>query len=161
MPTRQYDRLDELNIRILKMMLQGFSNSDIAAETKKPLSTIQRRSRRLIDGGFISMHYRLDYKKLGYKKGFLHIYLLNGNVYDVAEKVRHFDNVLSVSIHVGNSDVVAEYATKDANDLVMLMVEIKKLPNIAKVVWSEEVTFAEGARPLLPEFKVSEEAKKR
>ena len=161
MPTSRNDRLDELNIRILRLMVQGFSNSDIAAELKKPMSTIQRRTRRLVDGGFISMHYRIDYKKFGYKKGFVHIYLSNGNIYDVAEKVRHYENVLSVSIHIGNSDVVAEYATKEVNNLVTLMAEIKSLPSIAKVVWSEEVTFADGAMPLLPEFGEAEKARKR
>jgi DNA-binding Lrp family transcriptional regulator len=131
-------------------MIHGFSNADIADEIKKPLSTIQRRSRRLITSGLIEMKYRIDYKKLGYKKGFLHVYLKDGKIYEVAERLRNIDHVLSVSIHIGNSDVVAEYVTLDSSDLLTLMAAVKHMPTVDRVVWSEEVTYAEAAKPILP-----------
>jgi DNA-binding Lrp family transcriptional regulator len=131
-------------------MLSEFSNADIAAELQKPLSTIQRRTRQLVSSGIITQRYRLDYKKLGYKKGFLHVYLKDGKIYEVAEKLRNLDHVLSVSVHIGNSDVVAEYATSESNDLLGLMAEVKHMPTVDRVVWSEEVTFAEANKPILP-----------
>lgn len=150
MPTRQRSKVDELDLKIMKLMLSELSNADIAAELKKPLSTIQRRTRQLISSGVITQRYRLDYKKLGYKKGFLHVYLRDGKIYEVAEKLRTFDHVLSVSIHIGNSDVVAEYATGDSNDLLELMAEVKHMPTVDRVVWSEEVTFTEALKPIMP-----------
>ena len=151
MPLNQRSKPDETDLKILKLMMSGFSNADIAAELKKPL-TIQRRSRLLVASGLIEMKYRIDYKKLGYKKGFLHVYLKDGKIYEVAEALRKIDHVLSVSIHIGNSDVVAEYVTFDSSELLTLMADIKHLPTVDRVVWSEEVTYVEAVKPILPEL---------
>jgi hypothetical protein len=102
----------------------------------------------------------IDYKKLGYKKGLLHVYLKDGKVYEVAERLRNIDHVLSVSIHIGNSDVVAEYATQDSNDLLSLMAEVKHMPTVERVVWSEEVTSAAAAKPLLPNSTAAQKVRK-
>jgi DNA-binding Lrp family transcriptional regulator len=137
---RRIDRLDDIDLKIASLLLSGKSNSQMAALLKKPVSTIQRRSRRLLQSGIIEIKYELNYKRFGYKKGFLHIYLTNGDIYESAEKVRNLDHILSVSIHIGNSDVVAEYVCKDSGQLLELMAKIKKLPTVEKVVWSEEVS---------------------
>jgi DNA-binding Lrp family transcriptional regulator len=133
--------------------LSGNSNAEIAGELKVPLSTIQRRVKKLVDSGVVSHQYRIDYKRLGYKKGFLHVYLNDGRIYEVAEKLRSVKNVLSVSIHIGNSDIVAEYIVQDNNELLELMGLAKHLPTVDRVVWSEEVMRAEALKPVVPDFQ--------
>jgi len=115
------------------------SNNQIASKTGRPLSTIQRRRKQILDGGFIKSNYEIDYARFGFKKGLLHVYLKDGDVDITAEKLLELDGVLTVSIHLGNSDVVADYACKDAIDLLNLIAAIKKFPNVDRVIWSEEV----------------------
>ena len=157
MPVHQSDKSpDELDLKILEFMLSGFSNRDIANEVKKPLSTIQRRTRQLLESELIKPRYELNYKKFGYKKGLLHIYLHDGNAQEIAEKVSSIKNILSASIHIGNSDVVAEYVCSDSGELLALMALLKKLPAVQRVVWSEEVFFMPAHKPLIPNFDMRE-----
>ena len=120
-------------------MVAGYSNRAISDKVKKPLSTVQRKTRKLLESGLIKRKYELNYRKLGYKIGLLHIYLDDGNAQELAEKIHSIDDVLSVSMHIGNSDIVAEYACKDTVGLMDLMANVKKLPGIRNIVWSEEV----------------------
>jgi hypothetical protein len=59
---------------------------------------------------------------------------------------------LSVSIHIGNSDVVAEYVCKETSELLALIANVKHLDAVDRVVWSEEVTSMPAQKPPLPIF---------
>jgi DNA-binding Lrp family transcriptional regulator len=133
------DHQDELNLKIVNCMLAGDSNQAIAKKLKKPLSTVQRRTRHLLESETIRLRYEFNYKKYGYKKGLLHIYLEDGNIQETAEKIHSIKNILSVSIHIGNSDIVAHYACGDSNAMLELMAQIKHMLSVTKIVWSEEV----------------------
>src|SRR5262245_5869540 len=119
--------IDSLDTKILALMLEDKPNRIIATELKRPLSTIQRRTRVLLQSGIISNHLKLDYKKFGYKQGLLHIYLSDGDTHAVAEKLSEIENITEVSIHIGNSDIVADYACKGTQELLELLASIKKL----------------------------------
>jgi DNA-binding Lrp family transcriptional regulator len=120
-------------------LLAGLTNTQIASKTGKPLSTIQRRTRQIIESGFLKPTFEIDYSRLGMKKGLLHVYLDDGDIHLTAQKILHMDGVLAVSIHIGNSDVVADYACAHSSDLLNLIASVKKMPNVERVVWSEEV----------------------
>jgi DNA-binding Lrp family transcriptional regulator len=121
-------------------MVAGYSNSAISNKVKKPMSTVQRRTKQLIESGLIKRAYELDYRKLGYKTGLLHVYLDDGNAQGTAEKIHSIDeDIVSVSTHIGYFDIVAQYACKDAISLMELMSKVKKLPGVRNIVWSEEV----------------------
>jgi DNA-binding Lrp family transcriptional regulator len=153
MPTHRSDRkIDEIDHNLLGLIMVGLSNREISKKVKIPLSTIQRRTRLLFGMGIIRRRYELDYQKLGYKKGYLHIYLSDGDVYSITEHLRHLDNILSVSIHIGNSDVVAEYVCKETSELLALIANVKHLDAVDRVVWSEEVTSMPAQKPPLPIF---------
>ncbi|HEY1211911.1 MAG TPA: winged helix-turn-helix transcriptional regulator [Nitrososphaera sp.] len=137
------NHLDELDLKIVNCMLAGDSYQAIAKKLKKPLSTVQRRTRHLLESGLIKHRYEFNYKMYGYKMGLLHIYLEDGNIQETAEKIQSIKDVLSVSIHIGNSDIVAEYACGDSNAMLELMAQVKHVPTVAKVVWSEEVSVME------------------
>jgi hypothetical protein len=47
--------------------------------------------------------------------------------------------VLSSSVHVGNTDVVAEFVYEDGKQLIYSIVKIKRLESVERVLWSEEV----------------------
>ncbi|HET8793794.1 MAG TPA: hypothetical protein VFM31_08370, partial [Nitrososphaeraceae archaeon] len=48
---------------------------------------------------------------------------------------------LSVSVHVGNSDLVALFVYRESKDLVETMGEIKEIEGVDRILWSEEVYF--------------------
>jgi hypothetical protein len=83
--------------------------------------------------------FKPNYKQLGLKKGMIHVYMADGNMRSVAEKVSKMDGITSVAIHIGNSDVVADFIYNDSEQIVDIQSAIKKLEGVNRVVWSEEV----------------------
>jgi DNA-binding Lrp family transcriptional regulator len=103
------------------------------------LSTIQRRTRHLFASGIIISRVKLDYEKLGYKTGLLHIYLKNGNINAIAKRINELEGVTSIEIHIGNSDILTNVVYKDGKKLLLLVSEIKNFDGVERIVWSERV----------------------
>jgi DNA-binding Lrp family transcriptional regulator len=120
-------------------MTIGNDNKQISNELKIPLSTIQRRTKIILKSGIISVKMQPSFKRLGIKKGLLHVYLRNGDIKESALKVSKMDGILSSSVHVGNSDIVADYVYEDSEQLVDTISKIKHMDNVERVLWSEEV----------------------
>jgi DNA-binding Lrp family transcriptional regulator len=125
-------------------MTLGLENKAIADELRIPLSCIQRRVRHLLRSGYVSHIFQLNYKKLGLKKGLLHIYLRTGDMMKVAEDLLSIDGIMSAGIHVGNSDIVAEFVYEDTEQLVDLISHVKEMAEVDSVLWSEEVYLLTG-----------------
>jgi len=70
-----YKLIDELDQKLIGLLLEGYSNKNIALEAKSPLSTIQRRIRRIFEAQYLHKKNELNYKKLGLRKGYLLISL--------------------------------------------------------------------------------------
>jgi DNA-binding Lrp family transcriptional regulator len=132
--------IDKIDLQIIELLVQGSSNGQIASKLKIPLSTIQRKTRKIMTSGLILSTISLNYEKFGYKIAQLHIYLQDGNIKETAKKVNEFDGVTSTEIHIGNSDVIANYVYKDSSELLDIIIQIKKLEGIDRVVWSERVS---------------------
>jgi DNA-binding Lrp family transcriptional regulator len=131
--------VDPLDVKILELMAGNAPNQEIATKLRKPLSTIQRRTRRLLKSGVISTTNIIDYRLFGYKTGLLHVYLNDGDAREVAEQVMKMPEIMHVSVHIGNSDIIAKYAVKNNQTLLEILSNIKKITNVNKIVWSEEV----------------------
>ncbi len=127
-------------------MTLGFENKAIANELKIPLSTMQRRTRLLLRSGYVSHIFQLNYKKLGLKKGLLHVYLRTGNMKKIADDLLSSDGIMSVGVHVGNSDIVAEFVHEDTEQLVDLISYVKEMDEVERVLWSEEVYLLAGKK---------------
>jgi Lrp/AsnC family transcriptional regulator, regulator for asnA, asnC and gidA len=83
----------------------------------------------------------LNYEKLGYKRGMLHLYLSNGHVNEVGQVLAEMPGILSVAVHIGNSDLVALFVYKNSKQLLDTISESKKITGVDRVLWSEEVYF--------------------
>jgi signal transduction histidine kinase len=128
------------------MMVLGLDNKNIAEELRTPLSTIQRRTRILLRSGYVNQLFQPNYKKLGLKKGLLHVYLRTGHIKRVAEDLLSNEGVMSSEVHVGNSDVVEEFVYEDSEQLVDLISKVKTIDGVDRVVWSEEVFLLPGKK---------------
>jgi Lrp/AsnC family transcriptional regulator for asnA, asnC and gidA len=120
-------------------MVLNKNNKEISQELEIPLSTVQRRVRNLISAGYIISDIQVNYEKLGFKSGLLHIYLKNGNLEEMVKKVNNLDQITSVEVHIGNSDILGQVVYKEGKDLLNLISTIKKMESVERVVWSERV----------------------
>ena len=134
-------KFDKFDLKIIELLIAGKDNKYISSKTKIPLSTVQRRSRGLFDMGLLNFRVELNYEKLGYKRGLLHIYLDKGKMENIGKTVVEKKGMLSVSVHVGNSDLIALFVYRDSKDLIETMDEIKEIEGVDRVLWSEEVYF--------------------
>ena len=60
---------DDLDLRdqsILLLMLAGKGNRAIATKLHIPMSTVQRRTRKLLEKDIIRVRYELNHKRLGF-----------------------------------------------------------------------------------------------
>lgn len=120
-------------------MLNGKNNKEISKRLSIPLSTIQRRVRHLFESGIINSKVELNYEKLGYNTGLLHVYLKNGNIDNLARRINELEGVTSIEIHLGNSDILANVVYKDGKKLLSLVSEIKNFEGVQRIVWSERI----------------------
>ena len=141
-------QLDPINIELLTLLAKGLSNAAIAKKTSIPLSTVQRRTKRLVQAGWIGQRNEINYRKLGFTEGFLHVYLVNGNTEPIVDKLRNLDSIRTVSVHLGNSDIVCQYICKGAGRLLQLIADVKGVQGVDRVVWSEQVYSMDGHKPI-------------
>lgn len=132
-------KMDKKDIRIIGALISGLDNRRISTEFGIPLSTVQRRARVIVQSGLLQLNYKPNYTRLGLKKGMVHIYLNNGNLKPTAEKISAMEGITSVSIHIGNSDIVGDFVYQDSEQIIDIVSSIKKLDGVEKAVWSEEV----------------------
>lgn len=134
-----FQSFDKTDYRIISLLVLDYDNKKISSTLKIPLSTIQRRTRRILQSGIVKQEYTPNFKMLGIKKGLLHTYLQDGQLRKTAEKISEKEGIISVAIHVGNSDVVSEFVYEASEDLVDIIAEIKEIGGVDRVMWSEEI----------------------
>lgn len=131
--------IDKTDIQILELMTKNHSNKDMSSALMIPLSTVQRRARNLIDKGFIVSKNYIDYTKFGFMSGTIHIYLSDGNMDVLLDKVSKLKGVNSLEVHIGNSDIVAGVVYKEGKDLLNVIAPIKRMAGVERIVWSERI----------------------
>jgi DNA-binding Lrp family transcriptional regulator len=132
-------KIDTLDRKIMSLMLSGLTNKQIAIKLKVPLSTIQRRTRKLIQKGMVTIKAEVNLEMIGFKRGLIHVYISNGNIDQIARKISMLDPIESVEIHIGNSDMIGNVIYNDSKQLLQTISDIKKVEGVVKIVWSEEV----------------------
>jgi predicted RND superfamily exporter protein len=131
---------DKTDYRVISLLVLGYDNKKISSTLKVPLSTIQRRTRIILLAGIVTLEYIPNFKMLDIKKGLLHTYLHDGKLRKTAEKISEMEGILSVTLHVGNSDVVSEFVYDNSEELVDIIAAIKEIEGVDKVMWSEEIS---------------------
>ena len=140
--------LDKQDYKIISLMTQDLDNKTIAEELRTPLSTVQRRSRVLLREGYVKHKFQPDYHKLGLKNGLLHIYTTTGNMKQISENLLSYDGIMSTGVHVGNSDITAEFVYENSEQITDLISHVKAMNVVDKTVWSEEAYLQEKEQGL-------------
>ena len=131
--------IDDTSVKLTSLLVSGYSSKQIAHIEKTPLSTIQKRIRKIIQKGFVSIRIEPNYRKFGLKVGSVTACVTNDRIYSAAEMISKIDGILSVSIHAGNSDIHGFFLYKNTRQALGLVSEIKGIQGIERVEWSEEV----------------------
>lgn len=131
--------IDKTDIQILDLLIQNSSNKHISSELRIPLSTIQRRVRKLIENGYIATKNHIDFTKFGFKSGTIHIYLDDGNIDAILAKASKLKGVTSLEVHIGNSDIIAGVIYKEGKELLDVIAAVKRMQGVERIVWSERI----------------------
>jgi hypothetical protein len=132
-------RFRAISVLSYGFLLQNHNNKEISSSLKIPFSTIQRKVRNLIGNEFIISKLDHNYKKFGYKQGLVHIYLNKGNLDGILQKVSMLSGIISLDVHIGNSDILAGAVYKKGSELLGIIISIKKMKGVERTVWSELV----------------------
>jgi hypothetical protein len=133
-----------LNINILKEMIANpnVRSADIATKYDSPLSTVQRR-RLQLEKMVLKKTYNINFRQLGWRTADLLIHVRNGNCEQVAETVlsKHSDFIANTSLRIGSPEinVIAQAFYLNSQDLHDLVENIKSIPAVTAVDWSEVV----------------------
>src|SRR5215510_8363097 len=96
-----YKLIDDVDQKLIELLLKGYTNKKIALEANSPLSTIQRRIRKIFENEYIQKKTELNHKKLGLRKGYLLISLKGDYSNLVAEEVSVIRGITCVSLVTG------------------------------------------------------------
>ncbi|HEU5121140.1 MAG TPA: winged helix-turn-helix transcriptional regulator [Candidatus Nitrosocosmicus sp.] len=137
--TNLFNEIDRIDLQILDLMIKNDSNKHMSSTLKIPLSTIQRRVRRLIEKGFIMSKNYIDFTRFGFKSGTIHIYLNDCDMDVILDKTSKLKGVTLLEVHIGNSDIIADVVYKEGRDLLDVIAAIKRMAGVERIVWSERI----------------------
>jgi len=139
-PSRKFSEVDKKILKILLTPSDRVSSHTLATKLGLPRTTIQRR-RNFIEKHYLEFSYSLKLGKLGYRRVDLLIYTGGGDTIRIAEKLLERDEVVYVGQSIGEHtiDLRAEVIIKDNSQLLDLLEQVKAMPNVKDVVWSEIV----------------------
>jgi hypothetical protein len=127
-------KLDEIGYKIICQLILGSDNKNISSTLHIALSTIQRRRRSILFTKIINRDFTPNCQILGITKVLLHIYLTDGNLKETATKISEMEGIISVALHVGNSDILAEFVYVNADFLVDIISSIKKTEGVERIM---------------------------
>jgi len=134
-----YKLIDEIDQKLLELLLKGYTNKKIALEAKSPLSTIQRRIRKIFGNEYVHKKTELNHKKLGLRKGYLLISLKGDHSNLVAQNLSKIRGITCVSLVTGSIDILCACLFRETSDLFKIIETVKCIENVDKVSWAEEV----------------------
>ena len=131
--------IDEIDQKLIELLLKGYTNKKIALEANSPSSTIQRRIRKIFENEYIQKKTELNHKKLGLRKSYLLISLKGDYSNLVAQKVSSIRGITCVSLVTGCIDILCTCLFKETTDLFKIIESLKTIERVGKVSWAEEV----------------------
>ncbi|WP_162477597.1 Lrp/AsnC family transcriptional regulator [Nitrososphaera sp. AFS] len=131
--------LDRTDQQLIKLLLEGHSNKKIALQAKSPLSTIQRRIRKLFENEYVIKRNEMNHKKLGLRKVYLLI-SLKGRSTPIASKISNIRGITFIALVTGGIDILCICIFKDTDNLFKIIENIRAIESVDKVTWSEEVS---------------------
>jgi DNA-binding Lrp family transcriptional regulator len=133
-------QIDQIDQRLIELLLEGYTDKKIASHRKSPVSTILRRIRRIFENEYFIRKNELNHKKLGLRKVYLFI-SLKGDSSSIAKRISNIRGITFISLLTGGErDILCICTFKSANDLFKIVENIRSFERVDKVTCSEEVS---------------------
>jgi DNA-binding Lrp family transcriptional regulator len=132
--------LDKADQQLIRLLLEGYSNKKIALQAKSPLSTIQRRIRKLFENDYVIKRNEMNHKKLGLRKVYLLISLKGDFSTPIAQKISNIRGITFIALVTGGIDILCICIFKDTDNLFKIIENVRAIERVDKVTWSEEVS---------------------
>lgn len=132
--------LDDVNLNIMKSMLNDATVSDSALSTKLNLSDANiKRRRKIVEDEFLTRNYLIDVSAFGWRIGDIQVDVGKGKSEEMAELIfRMFPNILDISLRINSTaSVSARIFYRDIHELASAVEQIKSLPFVKDVAFSE------------------------
>jgi len=138
-----YSQLSDLDRKMLRLLLDSegsIPTHEISLKLNVPLSTVQRRRKRL-EEEYLIKHYSLDPMKFGYRRIDLLIYTEGGETMNVGKELLKHEEVTYAARTIGEHtiDLRVEVFVKDNGVLLNLLEDVKAMKGVRDVVWTEVI----------------------
>lgn len=155
-PVRQLSDIDKKILKVLLDPKGRVSSHALSIKLGIPRTTIQHR-RFFLEKHYLDIAYTLKVDSLGYRRVDLLIFTGGGQTIMVAEKLLLHDEVVYVGRTIGDPklDLRATVIVKDTLGLLDLLEELRSIPNVKEVVWSELVQIL-GRKRSVPSSVIDE-----
>jgi DNA-binding Lrp family transcriptional regulator len=134
--------LSTVDKKILKALLSstgGVSSLTLSKELDIPLSTVQRRRKRL-EANLLEMSYTLKVERFGWRTATLFISTRNGMTAAVGKEILSLsDGVKSVNRILGenSADLMVEIIFRNNSELLNMVEKMKSINGVGNVFWIE------------------------
>jgi DNA-binding Lrp family transcriptional regulator len=138
-----YSELSDLDRKLLRLLLDSeglLKTHEISQQLGIPLSTVQRRRKRL-EEEYLIKRYSLDPMKFGYRLIDLLIYTEGGETMNIGKELLKREEVTFAARTIGEHtiDLRVEVFVKDNGVLLDLLETVKAMKGVRDVVWTEVV----------------------
>ena len=138
-----YSQLSDLDRKMLRLLLDSeghIPTHELSEQLGIPLSTVQRRRKRL-ESEYLIKHYSLDPMKFGYRRIDLLIYTQGGGTIEIGKELLKREEVTFAARTIGEHtiDLRIEVFVKDNGVLLNLLEDVKAMKGVRDVVWTEVV----------------------
>ena len=137
--------LSPVDKKILKTLLSStgeISSLTLSRELDIPLSTVQRRRKRL-EADFLEASYSPKLEKLGWRVAMLFVHTEKGNTIGVGKEILSWkDSTVRVWRAIGaeTTDIITEAIFKENKDLMDIIERVKAIKGVTNISWIELVS---------------------
>jgi DNA-binding Lrp family transcriptional regulator len=127
-------------LRLLLATEGNVPSHEISLQLGIPLSTVQRRRKRL-EANYLLKHYSIDPLKFGFRLIDLLIYTEGGETLNVGKELLKREEVTFAARTIGEHtiDLRVEVFVRDNGILLNLLEDVKAMKGVRDVVWTEVV----------------------
>jgi DNA-binding Lrp family transcriptional regulator len=136
-----YSQLSEVDRKMIRLLLESegtIPSRELSLKLGIPLSTVQRRRKR-IEETYLIKHYSLDPMKFGFRKIDLLIYTEGGETMNIGKELMEREEVTYAARTIGEHtiDLRVEVFVKNNGTLLDLLEHVKAMKGVRDVVWTE------------------------
>ena len=134
--------IDETDLKIIVLMVSSpaiKNNKQVSTMLGISLSTVQRRLRNLVEKGVIVSKLHVDYEKIGYRTGLIHVFKMKGNSNETVKAISKLKGITSIENHIGDSHILVNVVYKLSSDLSDIIDGITQMDSVQGITWSERI----------------------